>query len=489
MTRLHGRFIIAGLAAAAALAAQAQIQIITGGNADEQGPSGVSITVPGPTNNSVSGVAGATETSDFFEFVNLDKLHGTLISMDPSTYGVRLKHGSVEKPIEFALSALSRVRLAPRNAGSHSPDTADIQMSNDDLLSGKIVEMDADKLILDTWYAGKIPIKRSMLKCIYGGAKSASIVYEGPVDLSEWTMSRRSNQPAWKFKDGVLYQNGNISIGRSIANLPDMADIQFSASWQSGYPSFTFIFFNDNASQALNCYSLQISSGSIYLYRGERNNGNQRLGNVDFQRFSSGQCTGAKFEVMVDKTKKAITLLIDGEMVRQWTDPAGFAGGGKSIIFSPQPQNGMRISNIRISEWDGAVPQSIVSNSGGDTKEDLVRFVNGDKVSGKLRSIARGSMKFEAAYAVMDIPLDRVSEIRMASSGLERARRNKNDIRATFPEKGALTIQLIRIEKNMLTGSSENFGQVGMPLEAFKALDLNIYREKTPADEDDGSSF
>jgi hypothetical protein len=192
---------------------------------------------------------------------------------------------------------------------------------------------------------------------------------------------------------------------------------------------------------------------------------------------------------MVDKTKKAITLLIDGEMVRQWTDPAGFAGGGKSIIFSPQPQNGMRISNIRISEWDGAVPQSIVSNSGGDTKEDLVRFVNGDKVSGKLRSIARGSMKFEAAYAVMDIPLDRVSEIRMASSGLERARRNKNDIRATFPEKGALTIQLIRIEKNMLTGSSENFGQVGMPLEAFKALDLNIYREKTPADEDDGSSF
>jgi hypothetical protein len=48
-----------------------------------------------------------------------------------------------------------------------------------------------------------------------------------------------------------------------------------------------------------------------------------------------------------------------------------------------------------------------------------------------------------------------------------------------------VTIQLTRLNKNTFSGTSENFGEINMPLDAFRIMEFNIYREKAEASEDE----
>jgi hypothetical protein len=97
-------------------------------------------------------------------------------------------------------------------------------------------------------------------------------------------------------------------------------------------------------------------------------------------------------------------------------------------------------------------------------------------------------MKFETSYATLDIPLARVVEIVTSTENAARARKNKEDVQMVFADKGLLTLQLERIEKDEVKGQSENFGKITLPLGALHRLDFNIYAEKK-ADEADNFAF
>lgn len=469
---------------AACLVGRAQIEIeVDEPQMDPTPGVGPGIKVPEPRGDS-GGPARGGPVGDCVEFANKDKLHGQLLAIDPATFGVRWKHESAERPIDFSPGGLAVIQLGERKAPPPAGENAAVVLSNDDLLRGKIVSMNADALTLDTGYAGKVAVKRAMLKKLRMGVKSASVLYEGPHELSEWTLSRNyGKQVSWKFKEGALYAIREVPLAKTIAALPDMVEYQFDVAWR-GFPGFTFTFFNDSMQQQQNGYSLQVSGGSIHMYRYDRNMGSQHLGNIEYQRFSSGQVRGATFTVLADRAKKTFVLLIDGQMVRQWTDPAAAAMTGKVMLFQPQQQSGIKLSNIRVSEWDGKIPQA---GGAGDVevKEDLIRFVNGDKVSGKLKTIGGVSVQFETSYAPMEIPMERISEITMGTSSLERARRNKEDVRAVFAGQGVVTLKLVKFEKGSLTGWSENFGDIILPVEAFRRLEFNIYAEKPAKDDDD----
>ncbi len=46
--------------------------------------------------------------------------------------------------------------------------------------------MDKDKLVLETWYAGTLNIKRDMIASVAPDLELASVIYAGPTDLSTW---------------------------------------------------------------------------------------------------------------------------------------------------------------------------------------------------------------------------------------------------------------------------------------------------------------
>jgi hypothetical protein len=169
-------------------------------------------------------------------------------------------------------------------------------------------------------------------------------------------------------------------------------------------------------------------------------------------------------------------------MVRQWVDKSGQTHEGDVLMFYPQNQNGMKVSGIKVSEWDGQIPAAIGETEEKST-EDLIRLANGDKVSGMVSTIDNGTIKFKASYADMDIPLTRVVEVVFAEDKRERARRNQYDSKFTMVNGGTVTFDLQKIMSDEATGQSENFGTMTFPLSAARELEFNLYAEKPASDD------
>lgn len=415
--------------------------------------------------------------SDTIEFTNKDRIHGNLAGIAAGPYGVRWENEAFEKSVAFAMAKVAKIQLGKRQPPAASAHKAIVRLTNNDMLRCSIVSFGSSNLVVETAFAGRLSIPRKMIRSIHPNQASGATVYEGPTDLASWTIGQGgATQKSWTFKDETLVCTGNrFPIGRFIDNMPDAVDIQFDVSWGSGYPQFSFMFLVDNLQYPDNGgYALQTGSSSVYLNRYTKNHGSRSTGDsASIERFGNGKATKASYRILVSRETKTIVLIVDGDVVKQWNETAGISGTGKGISFYPQNNGTFKISNISVSSWDGKIPQP--NGAAGVQKEDMIKLSNNDKVSGTVKTIAADQLKFEAAYAAMDIPLARVVEIQLATENAEKASQNKDDVRATFINGGTITIQLGRQEQGKLEGKSDNFGTVSMPLAAFRALEFNIY--------------
>ena len=441
------------------------------------------INVPAPedSNKGPRKPAERNAFDDVLTFNNSDTLHGRLASIDTQSEELIWQHPSAKEPIKFALDGIRSLAMENAQRRKVPEQKASVKLTNGDQLAGNVVSMDADTLVLDTWYAGKIDVEKVMITSLRPHADGSKVVYEGPRDIDTWDLGDESMKNTWRLKNGVLHPLQAHPIGREIEGLPDVASLEFECDWR-GYPAFNFIFYTDNVSKVSgNYYMLQVSSSSVYMRRYTSNQGSDNLWNLNHKAFSNNRSTTAKFNLLVNKETKSFSLLINGEVIKQWSEGGSFAGLGEGIMFAPQNAGGMKFYNIRVSEWDGTLPRQGEEKE-VDTKEDQVQFVNKDKISGSLESIADGKASFKTAFATMDVPVERIGEITFSSEEIERARRNKQDVRLTFVNGGQLTLKLDRITENMLHGSSENFGDVQIPVDAFVDMSFNIY---TKPDEDE----
>jgi hypothetical protein len=420
------------------------------------------------------------DLEDILLFRDQDTLHGKLLGIDSSEYGLKWKHRQSNQEFTFALSNVDQIILGFKTARPAKESMEEIHLTNGDVLQGKIVALNEKHLVLDTWYAGKVNIARPMLKKIIPNAETALPIYEGPNDLDEWTIGLPgSGSPAWQFKNGVLNGLPPTPIGKLIEKLPDKADFQFDAAWNRS-PAFAFIAYTDTDFFE-NCeggYLLQTLGSKIFLKRIARWANQTSIGEPanceGFDNTRTNRANRACFNLLVDKDTRTFHLLINGKLVNKWTDPNPFGGKGKCLGFVAHAKE-LNISNIRVSEWDGALPKAIGKEA--DLKEDQVRFVNADTSSGKLQTVSDRKVKFQTAYDTIDIPFARISEVVISTEKAALARQNQNDIRAVFAGKGApaLTFQLLKIEQGKIHGESENFGKITVLLGAFRLLHFNIY--------------
>lgn len=451
------------------------------------------IAVPKPTTGAEGGdpanpaTAGGIPNNDVLTFDNRDGLHGRLVAISAQT-GIHWKHPDVKQPMEVTPSNVTSIKLDRRRPPA--PPAAPgamcvVRLTNNDELVGNLVSLDAEKLELDTWYAGRINIVRKMIKAITPTQNSSNCLYEGPTNLEGWVQGRGQN--AWKFANNALVSTmrNTGTIGRDM-KLPAMSIMDFDLAWRGQLN--LMLFFHTDTFEAYtgncNAYSLNINQGYLYLQRWKAGGGNAQLGNSNVQSMQTKN--KAKFSIRCNKEKASITLMVDGVRVQEWKDPNGFASNGTGIMFYNQSGGLVSITNLRVAEWDGRFDDdSIVSSA--KSKEDGVRLANGDKVSGKIQTIKDGKLAFATSYATLDIAMARVMQIEMADETAEQAKRNTGDIRAVFSDRGSVTFQLEAWDDSKVTGSSQNFGKIKINPNAFGMIHFNLDREK-PATEENGLS-
>lgn len=479
------RFLLAVLLtlATASIRAELTIEVAPPSGAKPDKPA---INVPPPTRGGGSAATTAASPTtekgeDVLKFKNADVLHGTLVSAHPEE-GVRWSRPDASGTITFTLANVNEIQFGNVAIPRGGAPRALAQLTNGDSLSGEIVALTKEALKLQTWYGGELTIRRPMLAALQPGLGVTSVLYSGPTGLEGW--QQRGGRAGWTFKKGALVAAGGIggvTIGRDV-KLPEVASIECDVAWM-GHVNFYMLFYAENFENYYNsdCYALQISSGTVYLQRCQRNSG---MNNIDqyvnvetLQRKNK-----ARIALKINKPQKTIALFIDGVLIKQWTDRADFTGKGTGIGFVAQGQP-LRISNIVVTEWDGKLDLS--TGGARANEEDFVRLTNGDKLSGHLDTIANGQLHFATSYAKLEIPLERVAEIALASKTAEKPRRQINDLRAFFADGGHVTLALETLTPDTLSGSSESFGKARFQRAAFQRLQFNIYDESKETDEDD----
>jgi hypothetical protein len=412
--------------------------------------------------------------ADSIRFLNGDILHGNLVAIDAEK-GIRWKMPDAKAEIEFLPAKLAKITVGSKNPAKpekKSEGASLVRLTNGDELLGEVISVDTNQLVLATVYAGQMVFPRKNVQAIRMTKASSGAIFEGPLGMEGWTSSR-GRSGAWRYVDGSFISSRPGTIGRDV-KLPPMARIEFDLNWR-GQLQFLLNLYTDGFEEyGNNAYMLQMNSGYIYLQRVRRNGGGHNLGQAEVPFMHTKN--KMHVEILANKEARTLALLLDGTLVKQWKDNADWIGSGTGILFCQQGLGYTRISNIKVTEWDGKMEDT--SAPAAKSKDDLIELSNRDKISGTLLSIKDGKVVFATAFANMDIPLERVSVIELAGAKAEVPSKKPTDVQAIFSTRGSLTFTLQKWDGQEVLASSPNFGSAKFVASAFKQFVFNIDKQK-----------
>jgi len=413
-------------------------------------------------------------------FKNGDALAGSLQSIRSNI--VVWKHPDATEAVELSRPMISELQLrAESQTHNASTNACVVRLTNDDQIEAELLSMDAAELSVKTWYAGELKIPRNLIQSIIPTGPSRSTIYEGPTGVEGWTLGKTTqalpNQGNWIYRNGAFYASKSASIARDL-HLPDVSSFAFDLTWK-GYFQLAIALYSDSLQPVSlanketepdfgGFYSLQINTFSANLLPITKNDPIRYLGQASLLTLS--QKSRARIEIRTSKPRHSISLMVNGELVREWIDPSDFAGHGTAVRFVHQGQGAVKIENLKVTEWDGLFEDH--ESAPPPLKNDLAKLRNGDRVNGNVGGINNGSISISMQDRKLEIPFTRAKEIAFAKENRGTTPALPFDIRGYFARGGSVTLQLEKWDSEGLSASSPIFGKATFNPRAFSRLEF-----------------
>lgn len=427
------------------------------------------------------------DTQSVIRFANNDVLFGFPETITPQH--VVWNSPLLEKPAAFMLDKVLEVSLSPALPENKADHAATVTLTNGDSIRGQLASVTDTAVSLDTCFAGRMSFNRPMVS----GLKieeHTDFLYRGPSGLDGWHQTAKN--PAWTYKNSAFRSSGEGGIAHGDL-LPEECSVSFNATWKGDAIRLRVILFsNDPTTENPDSgYDFSFMRGNVTA-RNCKTEG--YLGSAQSQALM--QNDRVHVEIRTSMKTNRIALFIDGRIVEVWNDPeVGQAPFGRGIHFisgGPQP---MRISDIRVTRWDGVVEQMPEPRPGfrprlgfADFEEDekpepesksapeaRMELANGDSLAGEVSSIENGTITVRSLLGDIRLPVARLRTVLLKPVEMESAKRYNGDIRAWFPDGGSIVFRLESSGNGTLTGSSQNFGTATFKTAAFSRIEFNIY--------------
>ena len=443
-------------------------------------------------------VAKVSGNTGIVRFLNGDVLHGELVSIDAQRR-IRWRNTAFQEDFDFDAGDITRMRPGERKSSRvRAPFHALLRLANGDELAGNLLSLDQDKLVLETWYAGKLSLPRASVQSMRFLSEGPSL-FEGPTGLDGWTLSAAKDEvdkPPWKYSNGVLYSVNAGGIARDF-KLPPRSSIDVDVAWREFLQLTITIYTSSLKVYSLNrmgmvggfvvapgfdapppgpqegpgFYAIQLNQNTAYLMTVKTNG---QILNTPMEMIPGlEQKNRARFGVRVDKEKKTISLLVEGVVFKTWTEPAEFAGQGTGVRFVQQGQSLMNLGNIKVSEWDGSLVPPPTLSTNADPKNDFVLLKNQDSLAGALQSLRDGKLSMTASFGALDVPISRVAQIIFAPEKLARSAPQDGAVRAIFADRGSLTFRVEKCDEKFMTISNPLFGKAQFDPSAFSLIEFH----------------
>ena len=281
------------------------------------------------------------------------------------------------------------------------------------------------------------------------------------------------NGQNWRYVDnGFNCSSSGPLLGRKDLEFPDRCQIEFDIQW-SNYFGLGINLYADNIKNEYtgNSYSLRMDHSNVYLYR-ISNNSSSRIG-VNVQSRMKQPKTRAHVAIFIDKAQKTITLLVDDQLVHKWKDNnAKFAGKGNGLLFTSRNSYPMRLSNIRIAEWDGNLPQADGGKNLGNGKDDYVKFKNDDSISGQAKTIRDGKLTLATSFAEVPVDMSSISVLELANPVVKTTPK-AGEVQAQMRARGQLTFRMQSWVDGKVRVVSPYFGTADFDSSVFEKLMFN----------------
>lgn len=420
-------------------------------------------------------------------FRNGDVLLGKLESIDPQT-GIRWSRTDALNAFQFSPARVTQLEFGTAKSAEAKASTnlCSIHLQNGDQIQGDLVEYDGAKVTVDTWFAGRLELPKQAVALIVPLGLPKPTLFAGPTGVEGWTMGKVAAQALvdsgeWVYSNGAFYAMKSASIARDL-KLPDSASIQFDMEWRgffhvaialySSYLHPINLANKETEPQFGGFYSMQLNPFSANLLPVKQNEPLRYLGQASLQQLA--QTNAARIDIRVSKAKKLVALLINGILVKQWTDD-DFAGTGTGVRFVHQGQGAVKLTNIRVTEWDGVFEEPVAVTP--NKAQDIARLKNGDRVIGSVKAIREGKLSIEGAGTVLDVPVTRVKQVELATP-VQRPKPEARTVRAYFSSGvGSLTFNLDQWTPEEITASSDSFGAVKIKPAAFSRILFDVNSE------------
>ena len=462
---------------------------------------------------------------DRLKFLNGDSISGRFRGINGGY--LLWRHPSFSEPVQVVAKDVSSIQLETVQSMVSGVKDCVVSLVSGGRLNGKLMGLDENVLTLDTWYGGKLEISREFVRSIEPGIKPERVVYEGPQDGPDgWMTGNRNtgqalklmvgknknngeargdkqralavlglvrgvgkaklgaagNQGAWRYANNAFMcaSSGPI-LGRKDLDLPERCALHFDLQW-TGYFNLGVNIFADqiNNEYSGNSYSLRIDQNNVYLYR-IQNGSTSNLGNTPSQLSGKKKC---QITMFVNKEAKQIAVAVNGRVIRKWDDSRPFAGKGKGLLFTSRNNSAMRLGDIRITEWNGTLPESDSAKM-GNGKEDFVIFSNKDSISGKAKRIDGDKLIFTTNFGDVPLPVSNMRTL-IFNYQAKALTPKEGEVQIMMTKGGQLNAKLLSWGDKTVKVKSRIFGEAVFNQAVFEKLDFNLSQ---PRKEDDGGLF
>jgi hypothetical protein len=430
---------------------------------------------PAPTNATEALANSSTSTNlraGVLQLFDGSLLHGDLFAMSPTT-GVSWNFPAAPKALRFGPTNIASVRFdkTSRAVGSARPGSR-FRFKNGDDIYGDLSQVTPSDISLETWFGNDLKSPREAIHSIIFSRKGFATLYEGPISAEGWKMG--NGPKPWIYKDGVFVAQSPDALGRDVG-LKGSSRVEFDLAWV-GSLSMSVTLYTENVSRfdyGSSSYMFYIGPGSLSLQRVQAGAGVMLLGQAQIPAmFKKNRM---RLEIRANTEEGVLAAYADGQLLQKWKDQNGFVAKGSGLVFFSQMDGpSVKLSNIKVSEWDGRFE----NESTPETKEDVLYLANRDKVIGKLLGIADGKVSFNASDTDLQIPLERVTQILFAPGATNVAPAAPWEVRAHFSAGETVSLNLEQWSGKEFLGRSRNFGQVSFKPEAVREIQFNLDRHR-----------
>jgi len=426
-------------------------------------------------------VAESSENLSRVNFANGDKVSGAIVNMDDKL--LEFKSALFPKNVLFNKSAILDLELFIDIDFTQADHVAELQLEGRygqeeqrDTLRGQLSQIADDHVILSTWYAGELKVERSLIHSIKIKSNQSGL-YQGPNSLEEWDEGNSAN--SWKFENNALVSGNSRGVISKDIGLLDQSVLKFKLQWKSSI-ALTLNLFADSPEigKLENFYELRMQSNYLQMkkvIKNERPPQINRIRNASYTHATNS----AEYAIYMDKKKGVFHIFINGKNVQTFTDNAATPKLlGSSIYLRSDNEKKMRISNMSLEKWNGAIPTPEDGEALNLLKGDGQRILlaNGDAVVGKLGQISNGMLDIKTEYADLKLPIFGIRDLKLPTSEENHPKMEPNDVKAHFKGGGWVILNVSSIDKEFIHGEHKAIGNHKFRIDAFEKIELSIYK-------------